>query len=186
MMHQMSQVKSVLEGDSCLVLLLSDKQDDFSSHSQLLSSSLLGGKSLKDQLDECSDALGWRRRRDPLRSQQPTQDIGQQGTDQQTPAQFRVVALDHPMLARTLQDRFEKSSPLLGDGLSEEGAQLRKTGQFSNQQAHQPDIGRMHDVLDRLLGPECQRLFEHGKVLHWPLAQGKQYMVGQMADGELL
>src|SRR6266699_1700977 len=52
-----------------------------------------------------------------------------------------------------------RKPPLVGGRLGKLGTQLRKTWQFSNQQTHQPDIGGMQDVLDRLLCPERERPF---------------------------
>src|SRR5437773_3622528 len=61
------------------------------------------GKSLKYQLDECSDMFWWRHMHDGISCQQSiAKDIGQQRTDQQAADQFKIVSNNHTVLACAL------------------------------------------------------------------------------------
>src|SRR5947209_19387611 len=112
------------------------------------------GKAHKRQADEGSNLLRRRCLRSAIGSQQPTpQDIRQQGTNQETERQSNIICLNDPLLTSARQQVLEEGSSLLRDGFSKKSTQLRKTWEFRNEQAEQPQIRWVHELLDHPLCP---------------------------------
>src|SRR6266700_1946675 len=115
----------------------------------------MGGNAHKCQPDDDSNLLRRRCLRPAIWSEQPTaQDIGQQGTNQETNHCGNILCLNDSVLTSAHQQISEEGSSLLRDSLSKERTQVRKTGEFRNEQAEQSQIHWLHDLLDHPLGPD--------------------------------